>query len=130
MRKIFKIIPVFSLWIASLALVFHLIIPHDHHLIESFSNQADSCPEASSNNSNHHRFPVHCHAFNDIASEKAIIFQVLKNILSESYTATGPFNEFIADSGFLKATVFDISEPFPDSYFLEYSSLRAPPSIT
>jgi hypothetical protein len=129
MSKLIKYIPVFSLWLAGLALVTHLIIPHDHHLAEACANQEETCPVSDKNTGNHHGFPVHCHAFNDIASEKAIIFPLLKKNQSDNSSVTRQSNTLVIESGVFQKTIFDIYSSFTDSYLLEYSSLRAPPSI-
>ena len=129
MSKIIKYIPVFSLWLAGLALVGHLIIPHDHHLAESSVNQEETCPVSNDNSGNHHGFPVHCHAFNDIAAEKAVVFPLLKKNHSDNNSITCPLNAFGIEPGVFQNTVSDTYRSFPDSYLLEYSSLRAPPSI-
>lgn len=130
MSKSVRIISGFCLWFAWLVLTAHLMIPHDHHLMESFTGQEESCP-ASHNTTHHHSgFPIHCHAFNDLASEKATTFVLSDNIQSDhvsfdSYSASFPF-----DLQFSFITIHEIRKPFPDTFLLESSSLRAPPVIS
>lgn len=127
MRKILKYTSVFTLWLAGLTLSAHLLLPHDHHITDSFSNQDKNCP-ASNNESDHSSgFPLHCHAFNDLASEKLRSCQVLQNIqyifisfcnCSAKSTFKLPFSSVI---------IVDLQKPISDSFALELSLLRAPP---
>lgn len=130
MRKVFKYIPVFSLWLACLAFVSHLIIPHDHHLIEANNNQEERCPVSNNNSGHHQGLPVHCHAFNDSASEKAVIYLLIKKNQSDDTSAIRPLNAFIFGTEIFQATVFDTGKIFTDPFLLESSSLRAPPSVS
>jgi hypothetical protein len=70
--KVFKNIAVFSLWIAGLVIIAHLLIPHDHHSDCSVFNNDNEC---HAQNTAHHdkspAFPMHCHALNDLTFEKA-----------------------------------------------------------
>jgi hypothetical protein len=126
--KIFKYMSVFSLWIAGLALSAHMLIPHDHHLSDSLSNQDKSC--SNSNNSNHKSgFPIHCHAFNDLASEKVRPVQITQNI-QVSFVTFGIIintSAFKLDASFISLP--DFQKPVFDSFTLELSLLRAPPSL-
>jgi hypothetical protein len=127
MHKLVRNISVVFLWIAWAVLTAHLMIPHDHHLLESFNVQEESCPASNTTTSHHHELPVHCHAFNDLASEKAITY-VLKINIQSDYLPFSYDNSFtVPDPKFSFASFIYIREPFPDSYILEFSSLRAPP---
>jgi len=123
MRKIFKYMSVFFLWIAGLTLSVHLLIPHDHHIADTLSNQDKNCP-VSNNKSG---FPVHCHAFNDLASEKSRPFHVTQNIQFNFIV----FNSFSDTSDFElqipSVSVIDLQKPVFDLFTLELSLLRAPP---
>ncbi|MBK9391897.1 MAG: hypothetical protein IPN68_17525 [Bacteroidetes bacterium] len=68
MSRIFKYTSIIFSWVACIALVAHLIIPHDHHSADSFPEQDNKCP--AENNHSHNGIPVHCHAFNDLCSGK------------------------------------------------------------
>lgn len=129
-RKIIKNIPVFSLWIAALAFCTHLIIPHDHHLVESVNNQEESCPATNGETGHRTGFPIHCHAFNDMASEKATTF-VLKEHIQSIDLSFNCFTDFyVFDLQKSLLTVSDFREPFPDPFLLELYQLRAPPSLS
>ena len=128
LRKIFKYMSVFSLWLAGLTLSAHLLIPHDHHITDSFSNQDNNCP-ASSNKSAHSKgFPIHCHAFNDLASEKLRTFQVSQNIQFGFITIS-----ILTDTSALKLqssciSLIDFTKSILDTFTLDLSLLRAPPA--
>ena len=130
MSKILKNIPVFFLVLAGLAISAHLIIPHDHHLSDTYLYQEDKCPASNGKTSHNSGLPIHCHAFNDLASEKATTYVLTKIIRSKNIS-----NDFLPDSFSFEITVpiitiFDIRERFPDSYFVQLSPLRAPPSLS
>jgi hypothetical protein len=129
MSRIVKNIPVLFMWFAWLVLTAHLLIPHDHHLIESFSRE-ESCPASNSNTRHHSEFPIHCHAFNDLASEKAVTFVLKCNIISINFLFTDFPDAFVSENQIPLFTIFEIRKPFPDSYLLELSALRAPPSVS
>jgi hypothetical protein len=130
MRKIIKIIPVFSLWLACLALVTHLMIPHDHHLNEAYTPQEESCPVSSENRSHQHGFPVHCHAFNVSDSQRAVIYILIKENQSDDISSIEAQNAFVFSPAAFHATFFVADRFFTETYLLELSSLRAPPSIS
>ena len=128
MSKILKYISGFSLWIAGLALSAHMLIPHDHHITDSLSNQDKNCSN-SNNSSNKSGFPIHCHAFNDLASEKSRPIQITQNI-QVSFVTFGILTDtsaFKLHGSFISLT--DFQKPIFDSFTLELSLLRAPPFI-
>jgi hypothetical protein len=130
MRTIIKYIPVSFLWFAWLVLTSHLLIPHDHHLVESLANQEEPCPASQSDPLHHSGFPVHCHAFNDLTSEKAVTFILEDNI---QYYDASFFNysyTLFLDYPKPGTILFDFRKPFPELYLLETSSLRAPPELS
>ena len=130
MRKVIKNIPVFCLWLAWLIITAHQIIPHDHHLAGTYSNHEDSCPITNSKTSHHPGFPVHCHAFNDLASEKATTYILTKIIQSNDISISGFPDAFTFELQVSRIMISDIRKPFPDPYLLELSPLRAPPSLS
>jgi hypothetical protein len=121
-------IPVFSLWLAWLVLTAHLIIPHDHHLADSFSREDEKC-HSSNSNTNHHGFPIHCHAFNGLASEKATKYVPEKKILNNDLPFGAITKNSTSDFLISQTSIFNVCEPFPDLYLLDLSQLRAPPSL-
>lgn len=126
---IIKSIRAFFLLVAMVALVFHMIIPHDHHLAGSAVGVKESCP-ISSNKSDHRPiFPVHCHVFNDMAAER------FSQVVVRQVTQTG-FVSVIWRSGYilpeldLSSTVIENSgDHFTEIYISSFSPLRAPPSL-
>jgi hypothetical protein len=128
MRKTYKRLPVFFLLFAWMVLTAHQIIPHDHHLTESYSNKEEKCPASDAKTDHHKGFPAHCHAFNDLASEKVIKFVLAKYI---SITLLSSGSSSCAFEPYALWTEFkDISQTFPDSHFLIFTTLRAPPSLS
>jgi len=125
--KFLKNIPVFFLWVAGLTLSAHQIIPHDHHITDSFSNQEKNCPASNSESGHKSGFPLHCHAFNDLASEKAKPVQVLQNIQFSFVT----FSILTDSSAFnlqgSRISLIDFSKSIFNSFALDLSLLRAPP---
>jgi hypothetical protein len=129
MSKIIKGISVFSLWLAGLIFTAHLLIPHDHCLPDSFTTNEGSSPFSHGKTSHNSGFPVHCHAFNDLVSEKANIYVLLKNVQSDDMS-TGCYPDIFTDKVHVFGIIIpDIQKPFPDSFLLELSVLRAPPSL-
>jgi hypothetical protein len=130
LKKIYKLIPAFFLWIAGLTVCAHLMIPHDHHPADSSLSQKESCP-ASNNHTGHHTgFPIHCHAFNDIASEKATVFVITDILHSPELPSKSYKDAFVFDLNASRVNYSNIREPIPDHYLLELSPFRAPPELS
>jgi hypothetical protein len=128
-RKILKYTSVIFLWFAGLTLCAHLLLPHDHHIDSTFSSQNENCP-ASDNESGHHPgFPVHCHAFNDLVSEKFRTYQILPDIQYNLNAFICSSEEIAFDLHIYCVRIIDLQKPFIDSYALEFFLLRAPPSL-
>jgi hypothetical protein len=124
-----KNIRVFFLLLAGLALNAHMIIPHDHHLAESVAGSENDCPVSDGETSHHTGFPVHCHAFNDLTSEK-VRSNHITTYIKYSFLIISSLSDATAkELHFSCRSISDFREPFPDSFLLEYSSLRAPPSL-
>jgi len=130
MRKIIKNIPVFFLWLAGLAMNAHLIIPHDHHLADTYSHQEDTCPVSNGETSHSSGFPIHCHAFNDLTSEKARMYLISENIQYNDIAINSFFDPFAFELQVPCITIYDLQKPFPDSHLPGLSPLRAPPSLS
>ena len=129
MKKIFKYMTVFSFWLAGLSLSAHMLLPHDHHISGSLSKQEENCPASDNRSGQKSGFPVHCLAFNDLASEKARPIQISQNIqfsfiTFSILTDTSTFNLQRSCT-----SLNDFSKPIFDSYILEFSLLRAPPAL-
>ena len=129
MSKVFKIIPVFSLWLACLVITAHLIIPHDHHIADSFSSMDDSCPVSNEKTDHTSGFPVHCHAFNDLTSEKATTYYLTCDIQNNDIVISSIFDPFAFELQFHIISIIELRDSFPDPYLLELSQFRAPPSL-
>lgn len=128
--RIIKGISVFSLWSAGLIFTAHLLIPHDHCLPDLFTNNEDSCPSSQGKTGHNSGFPVHCHAFNDLVSERANIYVLLKNILSDDMSS-GCYPDTFADNVHVFGIIIpEIHKSLPESFLLELSPLRAPPSLS
>ena len=129
MNWIFKNIHLFSLFLSALILNAHMIIPHDHHQADSDLCQEKSYP-ASNNRTNHHStFPPHCHAFNDMTSEKAVTSLIIDHFQSHDFTP-GCLSDpslFKTQSCWIRIT-HHIYQPI-GQVILNLSSLRAPPPI-
>ena len=100
-----------------------MIIPHDHHSIDS-----DTCQYPASQKSHHPAFPSHCHAFNGLASEKAINYIKLKphHILEFIPGSTPDTMHSAVETYEIEVYNTIISD---NSDIPEYQSLRAPPSL-
>ena len=70
MSKFLKYTRIALFCLTGVAFISHILIPHDHHVSESYLNQDSDCPVNGNNNHNHNGLPVHCHAFNDLTAEK------------------------------------------------------------
>ena len=127
--RIIKNISVCFLWVAIVAINAHMIIPHDHHQVESAASQESTCP-VSTDNTNHHKgFPVHCHACNDMTSEKAVIMVVFRNIECKYFLTTSLFDLTAYKLQTPGISVFEFTRfPFK-SDISDLSLLRAPPSL-
>jgi hypothetical protein len=127
MIRITKNIPVFFLFLAVFVFYAHLIIPHDHHIADSDVFREQPCPASNKDASRHPAFPVHCHAFNDLTSEKAVICVIIKSIKFLDFES-----RLISNSNRIHYQLFTtiISDSFihPINYgSINLSSLRAPP---
>ncbi len=123
MKLITKNTHILFLFLAAIVFNAHSIIPHDHHQFDS-----DICTSTRNPfTDNHHPvFPMHCHAFNDMVSEKAVVVDHFQTL---SFFDAIP-------SDVQDISLAEYSEPFngdPEqpvhSIPSELFSLRAPPSL-
>jgi hypothetical protein len=120
----------FFLFLAVAIIYAHMIIPHDHHPSDSGLCQENKYPVSKDGRTHHPAFPVHCHAFNDLASEKAIVYNLIKYVKYPDFTPGSVLNQAFTN---LQISWGRISELFVlpvNSGILELSSLRAPPFIS
>jgi hypothetical protein len=130
MKGIVKNISLFFILLAWLVLTAHMIIPHDHHFAESVNGQGDTCPVSENSSERHSGLPVHCHALNDLTSEKTTIF-FFKDRVYNNDLFLGDFTDiFVYNLNTPAVAVFDIRRFFPDSHLLYLAHLRAPPCLS
>jgi hypothetical protein len=128
MRKIFRSLPVIFILLAWTIMTAHQIIPHDHYLCDSTGEGEHHGPGPYENTDHNKGFPLHCHAFNDLTSEKMVKF-VLANYIHFTLFYSGGFLyafQPVSNSVTITVSDRDISE-FP---LLNFCSLRAPPSLS
>lgn len=130
MIKVIKNAHIFFLWLAWLILTAHVIIPHDHHLTDSSVTQDEKCPASEGNTGHNSGFPIHCNAFNTFESEKTRPFNINQSIQKSVIEYCSISDSFSLKLQFTRTISFDFREPFPDSYLLMFSPLRAPPSFS
>jgi hypothetical protein len=129
MRKIFKYTSAVSMWLAVAALWLHMIIPHDHHIMGTFSDPEQNCPVSNHQSDHKTGFPVHCHAFNDLASEKARSYQISHNIQNTVIALVSLRDNIVSEPSEYFSGIYDFRTPFPGLYSSEDNHLRAPPSL-
>jgi hypothetical protein len=116
------------LWLAGFAMCGHLVIIHDHHIDGTGIRDEGACPATSEHSGHNHGFPMHCHAFNDIASEKAAATHVMPKVPCSNLVLIVPADPDCLETAFAAEVVPDLRIPFFDSSPRDHSSLRAPPS--
>lgn len=117
----------FSLLLAVLIIIAHMIIPHDHHLAGTIPGQDDTCPFSKEETGNHEGFPIHCHAFNDLSAEEAstLVFSAYFHFTFDLLnSSTDPF---LPDLSINSGGLFEIRGSIPGLYTCSISLLRAPP---
>lgn len=125
----FKYITIISMWLAGISLIGHMVIPHDHHIADTNFNQEKNCPSSDNESGHSSGYPVHCIAFNDLASEEQRSFQfsrIIQHNLVAVHSSTDAIT-FKFQDPFTK--IPDLPIPIFDTFTLESSHLRAPPSI-
>ncbi len=127
MRKFFIYISVFSIWLAGLTLSAHLLLPHDHHLADPFSRQDNDCPASNDRSGHKSHLPAHCHAFNDLTSDKSRPIQISQNTQFRFITITILTETSAFKSKSSCISNIDFSKPIFECHILEFSPLRAPP---
>ncbi len=129
MRKAFKYISVFFMWLAVAAIWAHMIIPHDHHILETFSDEEQNCPASHHQPGDKSEFPVHCHAFNDLASEEARSYHISQNITDGFIALTILPDDLLSEPQVTCIRIIDFQTSITSSYLQKTSLLRAPPSL-
>lgn len=118
---------IFFMFLAAIVFNAHMILPHDHHQAES-----DHCQTSLpfQNDSSHHPgFPVHCHAFNGLTPEEAIIKSCASYYQSAQFINL-PFEQKTEPVLFVLLNSFiDVSKKPITTSPSESFSLRAPPTF-
>jgi hypothetical protein len=127
---VIKLIRTFILLFAGLAIVMHMIIPHDHHLTVPVNGLKESC--AMSHEKTGHRpfFPEHCHAFNDMAADR--LAPVIVRLETQTSYASVIWKPDSSLPGLnVSFTIIEnTGKPFPDIYIPDFSPFRAPPFMS
>jgi hypothetical protein len=118
------------LWVAGLTLSAHMLLPHDHHISDIYSHQDESCPVSDENSSHKPAFPVHCHAFNNLTSEKARPVYVSHNSTNDlAAIRCYPDTNSSVLQNFAESIVCR-QIPVFDSHKNESALLRGPPALS
>jgi hypothetical protein len=129
MRRAFKYISSVAMWLAVTAIWAHMIIPHDHHISETFSDQEQNCPASNHQSGNKSEFPVHCHAFNDLTSERARSYHISQNNPDGFVALTTLPDDLVSEPQVACTRIIDFQTSIISSYLHKASLLRAPPSL-
>ena len=129
MIRIIKYIRTLLLFLAVVVLNAHMIIPHDHHQSDSDICQENKFPVSKDERTHHPAFPAHCHAFNDLASEKAIVYNLISYVQFPDFSPGCVLNSDFTNLQISWGRIFDFFVLPVNSGILELSSLRAPPQL-
>ncbi|HEX7494819.1 MAG TPA: hypothetical protein VF346_11410 [Bacteroidales bacterium] len=128
--RIIRYMRTFFLFLAVALLNAHMIIPHDHHLTDSDFCQGKKYPVSKDRTTHHPSFPAHCHAFNDLASEKAIVYNSIRCVKYPDIIPGSVVVPAVSNLKIAWGMIFDFYVLPVNSVILELSSLRAPPFLT
>jgi hypothetical protein len=127
MTRIIKKIQFFFLFLAISVLNAHMIIPHDHHMADTDVCHDNAFP-SKNGHSRHPGFPHHCHAFNDLASEKALTFHIVKQVQTHDFLS-GSINDTESSAQLPWIRIIDRLDQPVINCLPELSFLRAPPVL-
>lgn len=130
MSRLLKYITVCALWLAGIGLLGHTIIIHDHHEESSCFSGKEKCPATENANDHHTGSPIHCHAFNDIAAEKAVLYQFNSNIQCNELILSLTGNDFLFELSLCRCVYPMPQPPYLDPHLRYSTGLRAPPSFS
>ena len=105
-----------------------MIIPHDHHIADSDTCHDIPFPVSNNGHTRHPGFPSHCHAFNDLASEKAITFHIVKQVQTHDFLP-GNMHGTEVSAQLPRIRIIDRFTPPIIHSLPELSFLRAPPVL-
>lgn len=130
MSNIFKTIRHLFLLFAGLALISHMIIPHDHHFSFPENGMKDSCPVQGERSDHHPILPGHCSACNDLAAEKFSPV-IIRQYCQVGFATVIWFPDYIIPGLHIFQTVLPASDmPFQQIYIPDFFPFRAPPSFS
>jgi hypothetical protein len=112
-----------------MAIVVHMIIPHDHHLAGPLNGQKDICPVSPQKTDHRQHFPLHCHAFNDLTAEKYSRMIVKQELQSGFVFVIWHTDSFMPGLYLAQTLSKNTGKPFPDIYLPDFSPFRAPPTV-
>jgi hypothetical protein len=124
-----KLLRIISLLVAVLAINLHMVIPHDHHQAELFTANSDDCPASHNDTGHNSGLPIHCNAFNDLASEKTIIPGIIRHVECKFFLTVKAFDPDELCLYNLRTDLPDLSVAGYDSDCQDITLLRAPPSL-
>jgi len=129
--KALKNIAVFSLWLAGLVIIAHLMVPHDHHSDCSVFNEENECHASNTTlPATAPAFPIHCHALNDMTFEKAsVTIAVYKEFTACDLFTVSFFDSAISTLDLPGIKIKDFPKPLLETDFLRLAPFRAPPSF-
>lgn len=130
MRQSHKYIPTLVLWLAVFAMGAHTVVRHDHHAEISCAAQEERCPASESSQEHHSESPIHCHAFNDVASEKAVNYQYQSNVQCLDCPINQPFEGSAGVLSLWFSKIPEIIFPYRNPPVSSGTSLRGPPSFS
>jgi len=115
--------------VAGLAIVVHSIIPHDHHIACPDIGPQESCPLSQQKSEHQPFFPVHCHAFNDLAAEKFSPVIIKQKAHASFASVIWSADNILPGPQLSLAIIGNSRKSFPDIYIPDFSPFRAPPSL-
>ena len=119
----------FFLFLAVAILNAHIIIPHDHHQADSDLCQENKYPVSQDKSNHHPLFPAHCHAFNDLATEKAVVPNLIKYVKCLDFIPGSVLIPVVSNLNISGGKTNELFILPIDSRVKESASLRAPPSL-
>jgi hypothetical protein len=130
MYRVIRVAQIFFLFLAVTVLNAHMIIPHDHHQADSDFCSQNSYPVSKTGSTHHQGLPGHCHAFNDLTSEKVNSCLITKLVLVRDLILNRVPETEVAKISLSLTRLDDIiNSPViagPPRFF----SLRAPPRLS
>jgi hypothetical protein len=126
---VIKSIRTLFLLFAGMAIVVHMMIPHDHHMTVLVTGLNESCPLSHEKSDHHPFFPSHCHAFNDLAVEKFTHIIVRLESQTSFISVIWQPDYIIRGLHYLQKVFQNSAKSFPDIYIPDFSPFRAPPPV-